>query len=118
MPTIRAELDFDGHFGPMVERHANDAVPREKLPQHHEADWRDRVIWHLRQDRAAISQRLTKYAYSASRIWEVRDGQHYDITDDLLVWLNTSLAALDRLLVEVGVDPEIDPDWVRPAPLL
>jgi hypothetical protein len=73
--------------------------------------WRDRVISYVCHNRAVVFDRIALLSSGSTRLWELRDGQHTDITDDTVLRLQVDLASMDQLLTEAGIDPELDGDW-------
>jgi len=73
--------------------------------------WRDRAISYICHNRGAVFDRVALLSSGNTRLWELRDGQHTDITDDTVLKLQVDLASMDRLLTDAGIDPELDGDW-------
>jgi hypothetical protein len=73
--------------------------------------WRGRVISYVCYNRAIVFDRIALLSSGSTRLWELRDGQHTDITDETVLKLQVDLASMDRLLKDAGIDPELDGDW-------
>jgi hypothetical protein len=58
-----------------------------------------------------VFDRIALLSSGSTRLWELRDGQHSDITDETVLKLQVDLASMDRLLKDAGIDPELDGDW-------